>query len=80
MNPAIAFDGTNFLIAWQDLPREHVGHLRKPNLASPRWCSTERLCGRQRPNAEETPAIAFDGANYLSVGGMARPTTAIRRS
>ena len=65
MNPAIAFDGTNFLIAWQDLRGSTWDIYANRISQAAVVLDGNGFALANGPNAEETPAIAFDGANYL---------------
>lgn len=65
MNPAIAFDGTNFLIAWQDLRGSTWDIYANRISQAAVVLDGNGFALANGPNAEETPVIAFDGTNYL---------------
>ena len=66
--PAIAFDGTNFLVAWQQLASSGatVGSiLAKRITPSGAAVDATPLLVAAAPNGQYQPSVAFDGANYL---------------
>ena len=68
-SPAVAFDGTNFLVVWQDFrSRTDSRHLR--GTGEPGRCGPRRLGHPHLPaaaNDQSAPAVAFDGTNFLVV-------------
>ena len=71
-NPTLGFDGTNFLLVWDDWNRggtESVLALRLSPTGAPLDTNPVALLsvsGMQSGDVRETlPAIAFDGTNYL---------------
>jgi hypothetical protein len=65
--PVLAFDGANYLVVWED----HRGG--SPDIYGARVTpggtvlDPDGIAISQAPNWELTPALAFDGANYLVV-------------
>ena len=68
--PEVAFDGTNYLVVWDD------GGFNFWGVSAARMSqSGELLDTRPIPisNAASEPAVAFDGTNYLVVWASSRP-------
>ena len=65
--PAVAFDGTNYLVVWQDTYGLGTPALSTARFVSPGGVSlTDPSRFRYRfPPADAAPAVAFDGTNYL---------------
>jgi hypothetical protein len=68
--PAVAFDGTNFLVVWENignLPAIHGARVRASDGAvldpTPLYLSRTPLGGQAL--AQHAPAVAFDGTHYL---------------
>jgi hypothetical protein len=70
--PAVAFDGTNFLVVWEEprsstAPRIYGTRVRASDGAlldaTPLYLSRARTNGQNM--AQQFPAVAFDGTNYL---------------
>jgi len=67
--PALAFDGANFLVAWQD----YRNNMEEPDLYGARVTpegavlDTNGLVITQAARDQSTPALGFDGANFLVV-------------
>lgn len=70
LNPAIAFDGTNFLVTWMQLPTSGatVGSIYGTRV-SPTGTVVDAapILISDAPNGSSSPAVAFDGTNYLVV-------------
>jgi hypothetical protein len=67
-NPAVAFDGTNYLAVWEDTrngPSPDIFAARVSPAGAVLDASGLPLCQRFSP--QEHPAVAFDGSNYLVV-------------
>ena len=65
--PAVAFDGTNYLVVWDDYPLGPARHLRCAGhqagaVLDPAGIAISTAAGNQ-----QRPALAFDGTNYLVV-------------
>jgi len=69
LNPAVAFDGSNFLVVWEQMAssgatlRSIMGVRVSPSgslVGSPITISNA-------PNGQSSPSVAFDGSNYLVV-------------
>ncbi|WP_044190650.1 Ig-like domain-containing protein [Hyalangium minutum] len=67
-NPAVAFDGTNYLVAWEDTrlsASSDIYAARVSKTGAVLDANGLSICPRF--GAQEHPALAFDGANYLVV-------------
>jgi len=67
-NPAVAFDGTNFLVAWEDTrnnPASDIFAARVSPAGTVLDANGLSICPRS--GAQEHPAVGFDGTNYLVV-------------
>lgn len=68
--PAIAFDGRNYLVVWQD---QRFGRGGPPDIFGARVAKNGRVLDRDgiriaaAPGDQAAPAVAFDGRNYLVV-------------
>jgi hypothetical protein len=64
--PALAFDGTNYLVVWQDLRSEPSYDIYGARV-SPAGSVLDGggLAISTAANSQYSPALAFDGANYL---------------
>ena len=69
-SPALAFDGTNYLVVWQDyrsgLRTDYDIYGARLNKAVVMQ-DPEGFLISKGPNVVQTPAVAFDGNNYLVV-------------
>ncbi|HVG63768.1 MAG TPA: Ig-like domain-containing protein [Hyalangium sp.] len=67
-NPAVAFDGTNYLIVWEDTRSSLVGDIFGARVSpSGTVLDADGLQISLRFSAQAHPAVAFDGTNYLVV-------------
>ncbi|WP_224241656.1 Ig-like domain-containing protein [Hyalangium gracile] len=67
-NPAVAFDGNNYLVVWEDTrngPSSDIFAARVSPSGTVLDANGLPLCQRFSP--QEHPAVAFDGNNYLVV-------------
>ena len=67
-NPAVAFDGTNYLVSWEDTRLSAASDIyaaRVSRTGSVLDANGLSICPRF--GAQEHPAVAFDGVNYLVV-------------
>src|SRR5690606_11739804 len=75
-NPAVAFDGTNYLVVWEDTRLSATGDIFAARVSpSGTVLDAEGLSLSARFSAQAHPAVAFDGTNYLVVwddGGATR--------
>jgi len=62
--PVVAFDGTNFLVVWQQFTGEYD---LQGALVSPSGQILKQFSVFAAPGEQVEPAIAFDGTNYLAV-------------
>ena len=68
--PAVAFDGTNFFVAWQQLATSGAtaGSVYGVRVsASGQVIDAEPIAIATAPSGEYNPSVAFDGGNYLIV-------------
>ena len=78
--PAVAFDGTNYLVVWADILSGATGPVRLPPRPNGDIVGTRVTRGgtvldgvetgfviSTGPSAQADPAVAFDGTNYLVV-------------
>lgn len=75
--PAVAFDGTNYLVAWQDY-RSGTSYDIYAARVGPAGAVLDGsgLAVSTATGSQRTPAVAFDGTNYLVVWEDARSGTA----
>jgi hypothetical protein len=67
-DPAVAYDGTNFLVVWEDTRNDTAGDIWGVRV-TPAGTLLEP-CGfpvSVSPDSQRAPAVAFDGANFLVV-------------
>ena len=68
-NPALSFDGTNYLVAWEDYNRD----VNEPDIYGTRVTpggqvlDSAGLAINTAPHGKYTPAIGFDNSNFLVV-------------
>jgi hypothetical protein len=73
--PALAFDGTNYLVSWQDLrTMSNDIYAARVNPGGTVLDSTGFVVS-EATNTQSLPALAFDGINYLAVWNDARSGT-----
>ncbi len=68
LNPAVSFDGTNFFVAWMQLPTSGatVGSIYGVRVsATGSVLDTTPIAISTGPNGQSSPSVAFDGTNYL---------------
>jgi hypothetical protein len=67
-NPAVAFDGTNYLVAWEDSrnPDQDI-FARRVSKSATVLDPAQTLVSGIVANAETEPSVAFDGTNYFVV-------------
>ncbi len=61
--PALAFDGANFLVVWQDSPLMNIYGARVTPAGA--VLDPQGILVTMYPDLPEYPAIAFDGTNFL---------------
>jgi PKD repeat protein len=67
-NPAVAFDGTNYLVVWEDTRATVTGDIFAARVSpSGTVLDADGLSLSLRFSAQSHPAVAFDGTNYLVV-------------
>jgi len=66
LNPAVAFDGANFFVAWRQLPSSGatIGSIYGVRV-SPSGSVGSPIAISTAPNGQSSPSVAFDGTNYL---------------
>jgi hypothetical protein len=69
LNPSIAFDGTNYLVVWEDYWRGYPGCDIHGMLidTSGTVVDTSGIAITSGPFDEESPSVSFDGTNYFVV-------------
>lgn len=70
LNPAVAFDGTNFFVAWTQLPTNAAtaGSIYGVRVSpSGSVLDSAPTAIATAPNGQSSPSLAFDGSNYLVV-------------
>ncbi len=66
--PAIAFDGTNYLVAWQDYRSAYYLHIYGTRVGTDGWVLDPIGTPISSADAfQQHPSIAFDGTNYFVV-------------
>jgi hypothetical protein len=69
--PAVAFDGTNYLVVWSQAPSSgsSMSHIygARISAASGTVLDASPIQISTAPNGQFSPALAFDGAHYLGV-------------
>ena len=76
-NPDAAFDGTNFLVVWEQRSNDgqSIGGVRLPKAALvPIDKEPLRISALSIDEQRTTPAVAFDGANFFVTWITSRPT------
>jgi hypothetical protein len=67
-NPAVGFDGTNFLVAWEDYRNGHDANIYGARVTSAGTVlDTAGFIILRGANDQCSPDLAFDGANFLVV-------------
>ncbi|MFH1221286.1 MAG: hypothetical protein V1694_12665 [Candidatus Eisenbacteria bacterium] len=72
VHPAVAFDGVNYLVVWQDYRDCHDAHWES-GIYGARIAPDGRLIDASaipictEPSSQRYPSVAFDGTNYLVV-------------
>ncbi|MBN1208055.1 MAG: tandem-95 repeat protein, partial [Myxococcaceae bacterium] len=67
-NPALAYDGTNYLVVWEDTRSSPTSDIYGARVSpSGTVLDLDGVGFCLRFNSQEQPAIAFDGTNYLVV-------------
>jgi hypothetical protein len=68
LNPALAFDGANFLVVWQDFRRGYGFDIYGARVTpAGTLLDPAGLMISDEPNEQSYPALAFDGASFLVV-------------
>ena len=68
LSPAVAFDGTNYLVIWEDRRLTGVGDIFGTRVSKAgEVLDPSGLMLAVSGGAQESPAVAFDGTNYLVV-------------
>ncbi|HTW92002.1 MAG TPA: hypothetical protein VMH22_09870 [bacterium] len=66
--PAVSFDGTNFLVVWQDTRNGSTSDIYGARVTPGRTVlDPSGFVISQAINRQRSPALAFDGSNYLAV-------------
>lgn len=76
-NPDAAFDGTNFLVVWEQRSNDgrSIGGIRLPKASdTPIDKEPLRISALSIDEQRTTPAVAFDGASYFVTWITSRPT------
>ena len=74
--PALAFDGTNYLVAWEDWRSGTTGDVYGARVSpAGSLLDPDGIAISTAANDQRAPAVAFDGANYLVVWGDHRSGT-----
>jgi hypothetical protein len=70
MHPSVAFDGTNYLLVWQDCYNEfHNTEIRGARVGSSGVVLDSATLEIAVGSNNQFPSVAFDGTNYLVVWG-----------
>jgi hypothetical protein len=70
--PSVAFDGTNYLVAWRDGGANASDIYGTRIDQSGHVIDTNNIAISTAPGIQDAPSVAFDGANYLVVWGDER--------
>ena len=74
--PALAFDGTNYLVAWEDYRSDATPTSTAPASARRERARRQRARDLDGADDQSSPALAFDGTNYLVAWQDSRPARA----
>jgi len=65
--PVVGFDGTNFLVVWEDCRNDYWGDIYGARVTPQATVLDSGFVISQAANGQGFPGLAFDGANFLAV-------------